>query len=73
MMADFCDLGAERADQMLEDALQRHQRAAHEAPATSALYCEECDAAIPLARREAVPGCLLCVDCQQLAERRARA
>ena len=71
-MADICDLGAERTDQLLEEALQRHQRAAHAAPATSALYCAECDVAIPLARREAVPGCQTCVECQQLAERRAR-
>lgn len=27
--------------------------------------CEECEAPIPLARREAVPGVRLCVDCQQ--------
>lgn len=34
----------------------------------SALECGECDVAIPEARRLAVPGCQLCVDCQQLRE-----
>lgn len=34
----------------------------------SALECVECDVAIPEARRLAVPGCQLCVDCQQLRE-----
>ncbi|MDG9928514.1 MULTISPECIES: TraR/DksA C4-type zinc finger protein [unclassified Pseudomonas] len=72
-MADFCDLATERTDQLLEDALARHQRAVLAAPATSALYCEECDTAIPLARREAIPGCQTCVECQALLERRGRA
>ena len=27
-------------------------------------HCEECDAEIPAARREAVPGVRLCVQCQ---------
>jgi phage/conjugal plasmid C-4 type zinc finger TraR family protein len=27
--------------------------------------CEECDAAIPVARRKAIPGVRLCVSCQQ--------
>ena len=31
-------------------------------------HCEECDAAIPPARREAVPGVRLCVACQQLRD-----
>ena len=30
----------------------------------SLTHCEECDAAIPEARREAVPGVRLCVKCQ---------
>ena len=27
-------------------------------------FCEECGEEIPLARREAMPGCTRCVDCQ---------
>ncbi|QYN80550.1 putative zinc-finger containing protein [Kosakonia phage Kc304] len=34
----------------------------------SAEFCEECDEPIPLARRKAVPGCLLCVECQSKAD-----
>lgn len=30
----------------------------------SLTYCEECDAEIPEARREAVPGVRYCVNCQ---------
>ena len=30
----------------------------------SLTHCEECGEAIPAARREAVPGVRLCVDCQ---------
>lgn len=31
----------------------------------SLFYCEECGAEIPQARREAIPGVRLCIDCQQ--------
>ncbi len=34
----------------------------------SALECERCGVAIPEARRMAVPGCRLCVECQGLVE-----
>lgn len=34
----------------------------------SAHECADCDAVIPEARRKAVPGCQLCIDCQQLRE-----
>jgi phage/conjugal plasmid C-4 type zinc finger TraR family protein len=36
----------------------------------SAEECEECGDEIPLARRQAVPGCQLCVFCQEKLERR---
>lgn len=35
-------------------------------------HCEECDAAIPQARRDAVPGVRLCVRCQQLQDEEDR-
>lgn len=34
----------------------------------SALECESCGVDIPEARRLAVPGCQLCVECQGLVE-----
>jgi phage/conjugal plasmid C-4 type zinc finger TraR family protein len=36
----------------------------------SLTHCEECSEEIPEKRQELVPGCRLCVYCQQLAERR---
>lgn len=33
-------------------------------------HCEDCDAAIPAARRKAVPGVRLCVACQQVHDDR---
>ena len=36
----------------------------------SAEECEECGDEIPEARRKAVPGCQLCVFCQEKHERR---
>jgi len=36
----------------------------------SAEECEECGDEIPEARRKAVPGCQLCVFCQEKLERR---
>lgn len=33
-------------------------------------HCEECDAEIPEARRRAVPGVRLCVECQSGLEKR---
>ncbi len=32
-------------------------------------HCEECDTEIPLARREAVPGVRLCVNCQSAIDK----
>lgn len=36
----------------------------------SAQWCEECGEPIPLARRESIKGCRLCVDCQAIADKR---
>ena len=35
-------------------------------------HCEECDAEIPQARRDAVPGVRLCIACQQLQDDEAQ-
>lgn len=32
------------------------------------MECSECGDAIPRERRQAIPGCRLCTECQQLAE-----
>jgi len=38
----------------------------------SATHCEECEVAIPEARRKAVPGVRLCVQCQSELETRLK-
>ncbi len=37
-------------------------------PGESAIYCAECEEAIPDDRRTAIPGCRLCIDCQKELE-----
>ena len=52
----------DQIDASLKDALEL---ARSRIPAGEGLaHCEECDVAIPIARREAVPGVRLCVNCQ---------
>jgi len=53
----------DQIDASVEDAIKR---ARNELPCGESLsHCEACDAAIPDARRKAVPGVRLCIDCQQ--------
>lgn len=68
-MADFADLGSARADQMLEEALEAQRRASARSNIDH-VYCLDCDIAIPVKRREALPGVETCVDCQTLREPR---
>ncbi len=52
----------DQIDASVEDAVER---ARSRLPSgESLLHCEECDAEIPEARRQAVPGVHLCVRCQ---------
>jgi phage/conjugal plasmid C-4 type zinc finger TraR family protein len=52
----------DQIDATIEDAVQR---ARSELPRGESLArCEECDATIPEARRQAIPGVRLCVACQ---------
>jgi phage/conjugal plasmid C-4 type zinc finger TraR family protein len=52
----------EQIDSSIEDAIAR---ARSQLPKGESLkHCEECDAAIPEARRQAIPGVRLCVTCQ---------
>lgn len=52
----------DQIDATIEDAVQRARSALPRGK--SLANCEECNAAIPKARREAVPGVRLCVACQ---------
>ncbi|WP_274571570.1 TraR/DksA family transcriptional regulator [Neisseria leonii] len=65
-MTDFIDRAAEAEAVFLADALHRARRPSENA--VSAYECEDCGAAIPEARRQAVPGCIRCVCCQAYAE-----
>ncbi len=52
----------EQIDSSIEDAVAR---ARSQLPRGESLsHCEECEAPIPEARRQAVPGVRLCVQCQ---------
>ena len=64
MAGGFAKDGAvqEQIDATIEDAVSR---ARDQLPRGESLArCRECDAEIPAARREAVPGVGLCVKCQ---------
>ena len=52
----------EQIDATVEDAIKRARSQMKQGPSLS--HCEECDAPIPEARRQAVPGVRLCVHCQ---------
>lgn len=65
MAGGFAKDGAvqEQIDASVEDAVNRVRS---RLPRGASLHeCEECDAAIPEARRKAVPGVRLCVACQE--------
>jgi phage/conjugal plasmid C-4 type zinc finger TraR family protein len=53
----------------IEDAVSRARD--HLAKGESLKHCEECGVAIPEARRKAVPGVRLCIDCQETRDREA--
>ncbi len=52
------------------DALAAH-RSHSGKTAADVEYCEWCETKIPEARREARPGCTLCINCQAAKERLA--
>ena len=52
----------DQIDATIEDAVERARRALPRGEGLS--HCKECDAAIPEARRKAIPGVRLCVACQ---------
>ena len=61
----------EQIDSTVEDAVQRSRS---QLPRGEGLaHCQECDAPIPRARREAVPGVRLCIVCQSERDRRQAA
>ncbi|WP_372873625.1 DksA/TraR family C4-type zinc finger protein [Pseudomonas sp.] len=61
------DAVQEQIDSSIEDAVQRARSQLPRGPSLS--HCEECDAAIPEARRQAIAGVRLCVACQSEQDR----
>lgn len=57
----------EQIDASVEDAVAMAKR--NLPVGDSAEFCEECDKPIPHARREAMPGVQLCIQCQTAAEK----
>jgi len=64
-MADIIDTAAEIEELQRNAALSAH-RIDHNA--VSAEHCAECCEDIPAPRRAAVPGCQMCVECQERKE-----
>ena len=60
--------------QQIQDSIDDAARRARESlpKGESAEFCQECDEPIPQARREALPGVRLCVECQSELEREQR-
>lgn len=57
----------DQIDATIKDGVKR---ARSQLPAGPSLtHCEMCDAAIPVARQQAVPGVRMCVKCQEAADR----
>lgn len=55
---------SEQIEASIEDELKRMKARAHP-KGESLTNCAECDEEIPEARRTALPGVKLCIDCQQ--------
>lgn len=53
----------EQIDATIKDGIQRARSQLPQGPGLT--QCEACDAAIPEARRKAMPGVRLCVPCQE--------
>lgn len=64
-MADNADRATDCQAVFLREALAKRPQPAQ---GQSLSHCEECGQPIPTARRVAVPGCRLCVSCQQEAD-----
>jgi phage/conjugal plasmid C-4 type zinc finger TraR family protein len=67
---DIIDRAQTYQEKAISAAIEDHQRRAAEIQSTEDnTHCARCGDEIPAARRKAVPGCRLCVGCQQEAER----
>ncbi|WP_054285649.1 TraR/DksA family transcriptional regulator [Gulbenkiania mobilis] len=70
-MTDFFDRAQELEMRQRDEALARQADAARQQGA-SLSHCSDCGEEIAALRREKVPGCTRCVDCQTAAEKALR-
>lgn len=61
----------DQIDATVNDAVQRARQQLRQG--AGLLRCEECDALIPPARRAAVPGVRMCIECQEAYDVEQRA
>jgi phage/conjugal plasmid C-4 type zinc finger TraR family protein len=66
-MADNADWAADRDEMFRQLSLASRRRRAIRAD--DGIDCHACGEEIPESRRRSVPGCCLCVDCQEEAEK----
>ncbi len=73
MAGGFAKDGAvqDQIDASLEDEVNRVRKQLPQGE--SALECDECGAAIPEARRKAIPGVRFCVACQEAIDQELKA
>ena len=64
---DECDRARESSEDSLRAGITVARRPLYVGPGL--IYCEDCGAEIPAARRASVPGCTRCLDCQAHFER----
>lgn len=69
MSAEIIDQANELEELQREAAIARH-RINHNA--VSATHCCDCGDEIPERRRDAVAGCQLCAECQEVEEERGK-
>lgn len=55
----------DQIDASIAEELQRMQQSRRSPVGESLTHCAECEEVIPEARRKAIPGVKLCIDCQQ--------
>ena len=60
----------DQIDASVEDAVKDAR--SHLNTGDSLSHCEECDAPIPEARRKAIPGVRLCIECQSKLEKQRK-
>ncbi|KPA90620.1 TraR/DksA family transcriptional regulator [Pseudomonas asplenii] len=69
---DDLDRASEVEEANRDAALAAHLARSHRPIGNSATHCEDCGSDIPEGRRLAIPGVLLCIDCQSIHERMSR-